>query len=75
MANFLVDKATGVVVNSIICDAVTAASNWQPPAGFELVEFMGACDIGWIWNGTTMTNPAVTPVPIPPISPSTTTVT
>jgi hypothetical protein len=58
MAGFLVDQATGVVVNCIVCDQATRASGWQPPEGLAWVEFSGPCGIGWIWNGSTMTDPS-----------------
>jgi hypothetical protein len=57
MAHWILDKSTGVVTNSIVCDDTTSATGWLPPNGQELVEFNGACGIGWIWDGTTMTDP------------------
>jgi hypothetical protein len=61
MAYLLVDANSGVVVNTIVVDEHTVASNWQAPAGQHLVSFDGAFSLGWIWDGSK----AIDPNPVP----------
>ena len=51
------DQNSGVILNSIVVDEHTINSGWQPPAGQTMVEFNGAFDIGWVWDGSKAINP------------------
>jgi hypothetical protein len=71
VASFLVDRASGRVVNIVVLDAASVASGWEPPSDLVLVEFDGPCDIGWTWDGMVMIEPDAPEVV--PIVPATTT--
>lgn len=59
MNNYLVIK-NNKVENIIVLED---NSNWTPPAGTTLVKFAGAAGIGWVWDGTSCTDPN----PPPPV--------
>jgi len=59
----LIDKANNVI-NSMMWDG--DPENWQAPKGITAIQYDGAWQDGWMWDGSKAYNPNPEPEPIQP---------